>query len=127
MLGKSETATVCRRRTRLKRKQIEQKKMNKFNPQELISERIGDGRGDFANVAEKAQELKRFAQTREHTSEMALIEQEALDNICSKIARIICRKSQFDIDSWRDIAGYATLIVNHIESEEKSDDNYVES
>lgn len=99
--------------------------MNKFNPQELISERKDCGRGSFESVARVSQQAKSLV--RMFGSYVSDVEREALDNIATKIARIVTRSNRFDIDSWRDIAGYATLIVNHIESEEKSDDNYVES
>lgn len=47
------------------------------------------------------------------------IEREAIDNICTKIARIVCRKSDDDLDSWQGIAGYATLVVNYIKEEQE--------
>jgi hypothetical protein len=37
-------------------------------------------------------------------------QQEALDMICHKIGRIINGDANYD-DSWRDIAGYAQLVV----------------
>lgn len=95
--------------------------MNKFNPQELISERKDCGRGKFESVARVSQRTKSLI--RPFGLSVSDVEREALDNIATKIARIVTRINKFDLDSWRDIAGYATLVVNHIESEEKSDDN----
>ena len=38
---------------------------------------------------------------------------ESLDMICNKIARIVCGDSNY-IDSWHDISGYATLVVQQL-------------
>lgn len=42
---------------------------------------------------------------------------EALSMICHKIARIVNGDPNYD-DSWRDIAGYATLVVKHLNGED---------
>lgn len=39
---------------------------------------------------------------------------ESLDMICNKLARIVCGDSNL-VDSWKDIAGYAQLIVDRLE------------
>ncbi len=41
---------------------------------------------------------------------------EALSQICTKLSRI--SHTPKHVDSWRDIAGYATLIVNILEKEQ---------
>lgn len=91
--------------------------MDKFDANKLIQERAMS-RGSFLVVANTAQELKRFSRTIAHTTPFERAEQEAIDNICTKIARIVNRKSLYDLDSWQDIAGYATLVVNLIKEQE---------
>ena len=80
--------------------------------------------GDFRDVAELSQDLKNAL--RKHTAKMSdrapfsnsksktSSQCEALDNIAQKMARIICGNPN-EPDHWRDIAGYATLIVNDLE------------
>lgn len=89
--------------------------MNKFNANTLIDERAVS-RGSFLDVASAAQVYKSFSRTRLAT--IKSYEAEALDNIFTKIARLTNRKSKHDLDSWQDIAGYATLVVNLIKEEE---------
>ena len=43
-------------------------------------------------------------------------QKESLDMICSKIARI-CVGDCNEIDHWRDIAGYALLVVKELQSD----------
>jgi hypothetical protein len=40
-------------------------------------------------------------------------QREALDMICSKMARIMNGDPNY-VDSWEDIAGYATLVANRL-------------
>ena len=44
---------------------------------------------------------------------------QALDTICDKIARILNGDPNYD-DNWRDISGYATLVLNRILKEQQS-------
>ena len=44
-------------------------------------------------------------------------QQQALDTICDKIARILNGDPNYD-DNWRDISGYATLVLNRILKEQ---------
>lgn len=63
--------------------------------------------GKFENTAFIAQTLKYYL--RKYTiSKPNAIQQEALDMICSKIARI-CSGNPAEVDHWRDISGYAKL------------------
>lgn len=67
--------------------------------------------GDFAEVATCAQDIKR---TISHYSQcLPNIHAEAIDMIATKIARI-CRGDANNIDSWINIAGYATLVADEI-------------
>ena len=47
---------------------------------------------------------------------------EALTMIAHKIGRIVNGDLYYD-DSWRDIAGYATLVVNELEKSQKENQN----
>lgn len=74
--------------------------------------------GDFARTAATAQGLKSLL-----SAEMLLLEnrggalgeeqREALDSICTKLARIVCGDPNH-ADHWRDIAGYAGLVVRSL-------------
>jgi hypothetical protein len=68
--------------------------------------------GDFAKVADTAQDLKNVIS--KHDRLMDDLHRESLDMICSKIARI-CNGNPMEVDHWRDIAGYAMLVVGELE------------
>jgi hypothetical protein len=62
--------------------------------------------GDFKLNAGASQALKRMV--KHHTCvDLTSVQQEALDNICQKMARIITGNPNH-ADNWHDIAGYAT-------------------
>ena len=72
--------------------------------------------GRFIDVAEIAQELKdtiRIGDTN-RDERLPADQIEALDMITSKIARILCGDSNY-VDSWIDIAGYATLVADRLQ------------
>lgn len=74
--------------------------------------------GDFSQVADMAQELKdtmRDGPNWGRDDEMDNEQYEALEMIASKLARILCGNSRH-ADSWRDIAGYATLVADRLEA-----------
>ena len=64
--------------------------------------------GDFKAVASTAQELKAVLIRRGLTN-LTADKQEALEMICTKIARILNGEVS-QADSWHDIAGYALLV-----------------
>lgn len=67
--------------------------------------------GSFKDVADTTQKLMdQFALGR-----MSNVQREALHMICSKLARI-ANGDPNHVDSWHDIAGYATLVVDDLES-----------
>jgi hypothetical protein len=80
--------------------------------------------GEFVNHAEVTQNLKAlissgFYQYNEKVAQnLAPDQQEALDMICHKIGRIVCGDPDY-ADSWIDIAGYAKLVADRLEKEEK--------
>lgn len=85
----------------------------------ILKER-GDRYGSFQDHAQICQALKHginyYLAKRDKT--LSDDKQQALDVICDKIARIINGDSEY-IDNWIDIAGYAQLIVNDLESKHK--------
>lgn len=74
--------------------------------------------GRFDGHAAVAQDIKNVIRSALHTRAKTLApdQQEALDMICHKIARIINGDPDYD-DSWVDIAGYAQLVVDRLRGE----------
>lgn len=83
----------------------------------LITER-GSRYGKFKDGAEIMRSLKRFMHDTEGWGNLTASQKEALDMIQHKIGRILNGDPTYD-DSWKDIAGYATLIVNELNGEVK--------
>lgn len=82
------------------------------NVQDTLDER-GKQYGEFAGHAEISQNLKAFVTRTPGYQKMHRYEREALEMILHKVARICNGNPHFD-DSWRDIAGYAQLVVNEL-------------
>lgn len=83
---------------------------------ETLQER-GSTYGDYRNVADITQQLyitlvPHFAD-RDLDEGYSNVQLSSLQMICSKLARIACGDPDH-IDSWHDIAGYATLVVDDI-------------
>lgn len=72
---------------------------------EMLAER-GRDYGEFCEVAATAQAMKNLAVS-EHMNNS---QREAMEMICSKIARLACGDPHH-LDGWRDIEGYAHLVV----------------
>lgn len=83
----------------------------------LITER-GSRYGKFKDGAEIMQELKDVMREVDGWRNLTPSQREALDMIQHKIGRILNGDPTYD-DSWKDIAGYATLIVNELNGEIK--------
>ncbi|WQY91060.1 hypothetical protein [Salmonella phage ZBSTP8] len=83
----------------------------------LITER-GSRYGKFKDGAEIMQELKGVMRDVDGWHNLTPSQREALDMIQHKIWRILNGDPTYD-DSWKDIAGYATLIVNELNGEIK--------
>jgi hypothetical protein len=83
----------------------------------LITER-GNRYGKFKDGAEIMRSLKRVMHDTEGWNNLTASQKEALDMIQHKIGRILNGDPTYD-DSWKDIAGYATLIVNELNGEVK--------
>ncbi len=85
--------------------------------EQLITER-GTRYGKFKDGAEIMQELKDVMREVDGWRNLTPSQREALDMIQHKIGRILNGDPTYD-DSWKDIAGYATLIVNELNGEIK--------
>ena len=83
----------------------------------LITER-GSRYGKFKDGAEIMQSLKDTMRDVDGWNNLTASQKEALDMIQHKIGRILNGDPTYD-DSWKDIAGYATLIVNELNGEVK--------
>ncbi len=69
--------------------------------------------GDYLANATLSQKLK--ANIRHHVlTELPKDQRESLDLICTKIGRI-CTGNPNEVDHWKDIAGYAELVVSRLE------------
>lgn len=83
----------------------------------IITER-GSRYGKFKDGAEIMQELKTVMREVDGWNNLTPSQRESLDMIQHKIGRILNGDPTYD-DSWKDIAGYATLIVNELNGEIK--------
>lgn len=81
----------------------------------LITER-GSRYGKFKDGADIMQSLKDTMRDVDGWNNLTASQKEALDIIQHKIGRILNGDPTYD-DSWKDIAGYATLIVNELNGE----------
>lgn len=83
----------------------------------LITER-GTSYGKFKDGADIMQSLKDVMRDVDGWNNLTASQKEALDMIQHKIGRILNGDPTYD-DSWKDIAGYATLIVNELNGDAK--------
>lgn len=83
----------------------------------LITER-GSRYGKFKDGADIMQSLKDTMRDVDGWNNLTSSQKEALDMIQHKIGRILNGDPTYD-DSWKDIAGYATLIVNELNGDAK--------
>lgn len=68
--------------------------------------------GEYPAVSRLAQELKSIFYTGYNSRTDYM--NESLDMIANKLARIL-NGDPYYVDSWRDVAGYAQLVVNELE------------
>lgn len=87
----------------------------KDSTDQLITER-GSRYGKFKDGADIMQSLKDVMRDVDGWNNLTASQKEALDMIQHKIGRILNGDPTYD-DSWKDIAGYATLIVNELNGE----------
>ena len=82
------------------------------NLTDILADR-GKEYGDFSSECELIQSIKRTLRSGPKWVIMDDAQKEALDMVAHKMGRII-NGNPNNIDSWRDIAGYTTLIVDRI-------------
>jgi dGTP triphosphohydrolase len=78
----------------------------------ILQER-GERYGQFEHNAATSQALKKVLHMHDNWFNLNYDQREALDMICSKMARIMNGDPNY-VDSWADIAGYATLVANRL-------------
>lgn len=83
-----------------------------------ILEERGDRYGSFADVANTTIRIQRAIQWAKNGKSMYDYQEVALQMIASKLARIANGDPDY-IDNWVDIAGYAQLVANELEVENK--------
>lgn len=83
----------------------------------VLAER-GKRYGEFDHQAEYAQGIKRIFQSSPNWAEMKDDQREALDLIANKLGRILNGDPNYD-DSWVDLAGYATLVANRLQRDQR--------
>lgn len=86
---------------------------NERSVNEVLEER-GDRYGKFSDNAGVAQNIKQAMHTLKFYK-LSADKQEALDQIASKISRIVTANASEYKDSWTDIQGYAKLIADTLE------------
>jgi len=86
----------------------------KQNIQDILQER-GSRYGEFSDFAKISQDLKSKIPIYLTTDDEVI--NEGLEMIMHKIARILNGDPFYD-DSWRDIAGYATLVADYLKGKE---------
>lgn len=79
-----------------------------------ILEERQETHGEFKDVASISQTLKIYFRAQSTWDALTFVQQEALDNIAQKIARIFAGNHNF-ADHWVDIQGYAKLAQQEIE------------
>ena len=90
------------------------------NIDDTLQER-GARYGEFWQQAAVAQALKAEINAVIATPYgIAPVVREALDHICTKLARIACGDPTY-ADNWRDISGYATLVLRELEGNQSND------
>lgn len=82
----------------------------KENIEELLLQRK-ETYGEFHGLATISQKLKSVMKDSANWAKIRDLEKESLEMIACKIARIL-NGDLCNADSWKDIAGYATLIMN---------------
>lgn len=89
--------------------------MRSSNRDQQISKNRGKAYGNYDEMSETAQKLKEvlrqahYGMMGECGAQLNHAEWEALDLICTKLARIANGDPRLQFDSWTDIIGYANL------------------
>lgn len=83
--------------------------------QELLNER-GKTHGDWQTQAKLTYALKSLLSGMLSSRAISAAQSEALSMICTKLARIAVGDANY-VDHWRDIAGYAELVVQELQAQ----------
>jgi len=94
-------------------------KENAMKINNILQER-GNNYGSFRTQGFLSQQLKTAMSFHMGYASLSASQKEALEMIQHKIARIINGNANY-VDSWVDIAGYATLIVDELTGDEDAD------
>lgn len=70
--------------------------------------------GSYAEHATTAQFIKQMLRAAPRWRELTLPQQESMELICMKLSRIV-HGNPHEPDHWRDISGYAELIVRELD------------
>ena len=83
----------------------------------ILKDRLSDY-GSFASTARLSQNLKRtlLEHATDHETLLSDVQQEALDMIVTKMARIV-NGDPDKVDNWDDISGYAKLVSDVLQEE----------
>lgn len=81
----------------------------------ILHER-GEVYGSFEDNARTSQSIKSALSAGKFPG---LVQQESMDMIANKLARI-SNGAANHIDTWKDIAGYATLVVEYLQEQQSS-------
>ena len=93
------------------------------NIEQTLAERESS-HGDYRDHARTAQGIKNVMLSSTKWQSLSDPQKESLDMIAHKVGRILNGDPNF-IDSWRDLAGYAMLIVNILQTTEGATDNKI--
>ena len=88
--------------------------------QQTLNERAAT-HGFFAVNSRISQQLKELIRNQDSYEKLTYAQRESLDMIVHKTSRILSGDPKF-IDSWRDIAGYAQLVVDELQSDPAATD-----
>lgn len=90
-----------------------EQKMNTIK--DMLNERE-QTHGNFAYTAMSSQDIKQALHGSINWESLTDIQKEALDNIASKMARIVAG-NPCTVDHWKDIQGYAELAIRSMEGQ----------
>jgi len=80
---------------------------------DTINERAST-HGDYKEQAAFAQHFKRMVREGRNWERLDFYQAQSLEAFCDKISRVLCGNFN-EIDHWRDVAGYAQLVVRELE------------
>ena len=73
--------------------------------------------GDYKEQAAFAQQFKRMMRAGRNWERLDFYQAQSMEAFCDKASRILAGNYN-EIDHWRDVAGYATLVVQELETQQ---------